>query len=115
MIADKTFLRYIVVKIADEYQAGSHNFWRITLYNGTAQDNTQLCYTNFLRYKYSNLFAENTNLFLIFVPLHFHKNHLFFQGETGKEAHLPSGKERKSLVNAITILLTVKNFQVVYQ
>jgi hypothetical protein len=50
MISGKTFLKFIVVKIADEVQAGSSNAWRITIYNGTAQDNTQLCFTNFLRY-----------------------------------------------------------------
>jgi hypothetical protein len=52
MISGKTFLKFIVVQIADEFQAGSSNAWRVTIYNGTAQDNTQLCFTNFLRYCY---------------------------------------------------------------
>ena len=56
MIADKTFLRFIEVQVADEYDAGSHNHWRITIYNGTAQDSTQLCHTNFMRYKYLIIF-----------------------------------------------------------
>jgi len=49
MISEKTYLRYIEIKLLDEYNAGSHNFWRITIYNGTAQDNTQLCYTKFMK------------------------------------------------------------------
>jgi hypothetical protein len=53
--SDETFLKYIAVKIADEFDAGSYYSWRITIYNGSSQ----LCYTHFLRYKV-NFFVVKT-------------------------------------------------------
>ena len=119
MIADKTFLRFIEVQVADEYDAGSHNHWRITIYNGTAQDSTQLCHTNFMRYKYLIIFHWKYEFITKLLRFSFFiKKTYFLQGNmqvSGEEANIASGQDKNILVNVLAILSTLKTFQVLYQ